>query len=161
MIRMEQVKLIVLDFDGVLTDNRVWISESGEESVACDRSDGMGISIVRKKGVHVCVLSSETNKVVMERCRKLQVLCYHGVKNKLTRLRQIAGWYSVNFNQIAYIGNDINDIECMQAVGYGVAVADAHPKVLEIADIVLEKYGGRGAVREFCDKVIYGYLYYC
>lgn len=157
------VKLIVLDFDGVLTDNRVWVSGTGEESVACNRSDGLGISLVKEKGIHVCVLSSETHIVVMKRCQKLKIPCYYGISDKLFKLKIISDRFAVDFEDIAYIGNDVNDIECMKAVGCSIAVADAHPDVLSIADMVLTKCGGKGAVREYCDMVLKDEqnIYYC
>ena len=146
--------LVVLDFDGVLTDNRVWVSESGEESVACNRSDGMGLSMLRKNGVQVVVLSTERNPVVAARCKKLNLPCDQGIDDKRSALLRLTKKYDANIEDVVYIGNDVNDLECICMVGYGIAVADAHPSVLKAADIVLTNRGGHGAVREFCDRVL-------
>lgn len=149
-----QVKLLVLDFDGVLTDNHVWVSESGGETVAVNRSDGMGIAALRERGIEVIVLSSEANPVVEARCQKLQIPCHSGVKNKLPVLQRIMSKRGLQPKQVAYVGNDVNDLECMEAVGFNAAVQDAHPQVLDRADLVLNHPGGHGAVREICDLII-------
>ncbi len=146
--------LVVLDFDGVLTDNRVWVSESGEESVACNRSDGMGLSMLRKNGIRVIVLSTERNPVVAARCKKLNLPCDQGIDDKRSALLRLAKKYDANLDDVVYIGNDVNDLECICMVGCGIAVADAHPTVLNAADVVLTNRGGYGAVREFCDLLL-------
>ena len=146
--------LVVLDFDGVLTDNRVWVTELGEESVACNRSDGMGLSMLRKSGVEVVVLSTERNPVVAARCKKLNLPCYQGIDDKRDELLRLTARYGVNMKDVVYIGNDVNDLECISMVGCGIAVADAHPSVLKAADLILTRQGGYGAVREFCDRVL-------
>lgn len=143
--------LVVLDFDGVLTDNRVWVTESGEETVVCNRSDGMGLSMLHKKGINVVVLSSEKNLVVSARCKKLNLPCEQGVDDKSTELLKLVKKHKVKLTDVVYIGNDVNDLECIKMVGCGIAVADAHQTVLNTADIILKNRGGFGAVREFCD----------
>ena len=152
--RLDDVRLVVLDFDGVLTDNRVWVSEDGSEAVACDRSDGMGLSLLQKQGIAAVVLSTETNPVVAERCRKLGVPYQQGLTDKSEALLAVAADRGVDLSQVAYVGNDINDLGCMRLVGCAVAVADAHPNVVSEADLVLSKPGGHGAVRELCDMVL-------
>lgn len=147
-------KMVVLDFDGVLTDNRVWVSESGDEAVLCNRGDGMGLSMLRKRGIGVFVLSSEENPVVRARCQKLGISCQHGIEEKMITLRQLANQHQIPFEDIVYVGNDLNDLACMQLVGCGVAVADAHPTILDAADYTLSREGGRGAVRELCDLIL-------
>jgi N-acylneuraminate cytidylyltransferase len=149
----EDLRLIVFDFDGVMTDNRVWVAENGEESVACDRSDGLGIESLRTLGVDMCVLSTEKNPVVARRCLKLRLPYEQGVSDKASRLRHLIADKGIEPSQVVYIGNDVNDLECMRFAGCGVAVADAHRDVLLAADVVLARSGGRGAVRELCDRV--------
>lgn len=146
--------LVVLDFDGVLTDNRVWVTESGQESVACNRSDGMGLSMLRSEGVEVVVLSTERNPVVAARCKKLDIPCEQGIDDKRSALLRLTKQYGVKMNDVVYIGNDVNDLECICMAGCGIAVADAHPAVLKAADLILSCRGGFGAVREFCDRVL-------
>jgi N-acylneuraminate cytidylyltransferase len=151
----KRIELLVLDFDGVLTDNRVWVYENGTEAVACYRGDGWGLSRLRQQGIPVIVLSSETNPVVTARCRKLGIECLQGLfDNKLSALRNLLEARSIDPQNVIYVGNDVNDLECMKAVGTGVAVADAHRDVRAIADLVLSSEGGRGAVRELCDILL-------
>ncbi len=152
---LPDIKLLVLDFDGVLTDNRVYVNQDGVESVACSKSDGMGIWEVQQADVLVLVLSHECNATVEQRCAKMRVEWEHGKDvNKVATLECCARFHGIPLTQVAYIGNDINDLEAMKLVGLSVAVADAHPRVLAAADLVLTKPGGQGAVREFCDMLL-------
>jgi N-acylneuraminate cytidylyltransferase len=145
---------LVLDFDGVLTDNRVWVAEDGLEAVVCTRSDGMGLEMLRACGIEAVVLSTEKNPVVAARCRKLGISCLQGVDDKEATLRFLASERKVDLAEVIYVGNDVNDLGCMRIAGCSVAVADAHPKVLQQADWILHRAGGQGAVRELCDLVI-------
>ena len=151
MKRLSGIELLVLDFDGVMTDNKVSVTQSGEESVTCCRADGLGIAELLKHGVRIVVISTEVNQVVQARCRKLGVECYQGVDDKLVLLRKIAKKSEIDAGKIAFMGNDRNDLACMRWVGTAIAVADAYPEILEVADVVTEKRGGQGAVREVCD----------
>jgi YrbI family 3-deoxy-D-manno-octulosonate 8-phosphate phosphatase len=148
------IRFVVLDFDGVLTDNRVWVGEDGHEWVAANRSDGLGLSFLKQHGVEVLVLSKEPNPVVSARCHKMGVACRQGIDDKEAVLRAIMGERDLDWAQVAYVGNDVNDLGCMRLVGCSVAVADAHPAVLAEADLVLSRCGGYGAVRELCDKLL-------
>jgi YrbI family 3-deoxy-D-manno-octulosonate 8-phosphate phosphatase len=148
-----RIDLVVLDFDGVLTDNRVWVTEDGVEAVACNRSDGMGLAMLCAAGIEVVVLSTEVNPVVAARCRKLGLAYLQGVQDKEASLRTLAAERKVDLTQAIYVGNDLNDLGCMRMVGCSVAVADAHPAVVQAADWVLHKAGGRGAVRELCELI--------
>lgn len=151
---MSDLALLVLDFDGVLTDNRVFVNESGEESVAAHRGDGMGISLAQQAGLEVVILSKERNHVVQARADKMKALAYPGVDQKASKLAEIMAERGLSSKQVAYIGNDINDLPCFPLVGLAVCVADSHPEVMRKADLVLTKEGGRGAVREFIDLVL-------
>lgn len=153
--RLKNVKLLVLDFDGVLTDNKVLVAADGSEYVTCDRSDGMGLSLLKKlTDVVAMVLSTEKNRVVEARCKKLNLECYQGVDEKVGFLRDILQQKEVDMASVAYIGNDVNDLQCIEEAGVGVAVADAYENVKSAADMVLDRRGGNGAVREFCDILI-------
>jgi YrbI family 3-deoxy-D-manno-octulosonate 8-phosphate phosphatase len=147
-------KLLVLDFDGVLTDNRVFVLEDGKEAVACDRGDGMGIELLRAAGLRIAVISKETNEVVSSRCRKLRIECHHGVEGKRAVLDEVIRRHDVRLDQVLYVGNDINDLECMRHAGFAVAVADARPEVLREADLILQRAGGKGAIRELSDLIL-------
>lgn len=148
------LKMLVMDFDGVLTDNRVWVNQDGVEAVACYRGDGMGLSRLRKQGIGLLVISKEKNPVVGARCRKLQVDYRQDIDDKVPVLAEILAGRDIAWEQIVYVGNDVNDLDCMQRAGCGVAVADAHPAVLAAADLVLERRGGHGAVRELCERIM-------
>jgi YrbI family 3-deoxy-D-manno-octulosonate 8-phosphate phosphatase len=149
-----KIKLLVCDFDGVMTDDRVLVDQDGKEAVFCSRSDGLGIELLKKKGVPVVVISREQNPVVAARCNKLKIECYNGIDKKIDILRKIIGEHKVLPEEVCYVGNDVNDIDCVKACGIGVAVVDAHPDLIKVAGFVTKKKGGLGAVREICDKML-------
>jgi N-acylneuraminate cytidylyltransferase len=148
-----RIGALVMDFDGVLTDNRVMVSSDGQEAVACSRADGMGIGRLAARGLPMLILSAEKNPVVDARASKLGVACRAGVTDKRGVLEKWLAEKSVSPRDCVYVGNDVNDLACMQYVGCGVAVADAHPDVLRAAALVLRSDGGRGAVRELTDMI--------
>ena len=150
------VKMIISDFDGVITDNRVWTSEEGLETVVASRSDSMRIRELRERGVEVMILSSEPNPVVKARASKMGVEAIHGIdiRGKGEALKQLLAEKKVDAANVVYIGNDLNDLPCFEIAGWAVAVADAYPEVLQAADHVLSRAGGHGAVRELCELVL-------
>jgi YrbI family 3-deoxy-D-manno-octulosonate 8-phosphate phosphatase len=150
----QRIELVVFDFDGVFTDNRVWVLQDGREAVACSRGDGMGLSLLRETGLDIVVLSTETNLVVNARCRKLQLECHHGLADKRVAFLNLVRDKQLDMSRVVYVGNDINDLGAMEEAGFSVAVADAHPLVLSQADWVLSRRGGDGAVRELCDLLL-------
>ena len=147
------VDALVTDFDGVHTDDGAYVDEDGNEQVRVHRGDGMGISRLVKSGVPVMILSKERNPVVTRRAEKLRVDVAQGIDNKASILD---AWITANDldpARVAYVGNDINDLEAFDVVGWPIAVADAHPRVLAAARVILDRPGGRGAVREVCDLI--------
>ncbi len=150
----ETVKLVVFDFDGVMTDNRVWVDAEGHEFIAAYRSDSMGIHALRSVGIESVVLSTETDKAVEARCRKIGIEVMQGVKDKAARLKNYLAEHSIDPAQVVYVGNDINDLPCFPLVGCAVAVSDAQQEVLREADMVLSRSGGFGAVREICERIL-------
>lgn len=148
------VGLLVLDFDGVLTDNRVLTDQNGVEAVLASRGDGMGIGMLREAGVHAAVISKEENPVVAARCRKLKLRCVQGINDKLPELKKLAAELGVDRSRCAYVGNDVNDLECMGWVALPIAVADAEPAALRAAIAVTSRVGGHGAVREVIDRIL-------
>ncbi len=151
---MSEINLLILDFDGVLTDNKVYVLEDGREAVVCHRSDGWGIRILQSAGIEVIILSSEKNAVVSARAEKLNVACIQGCEDKASAMRSIIDTKSINPDQVMYVGNDTNDIDAMQLVGHRVAPADAHPSLRSIATIVTNSCGGQGVVRELADLLV-------
>ena len=150
---LERLRLAVFDFDGVFTDNRVWVNERGDETLAFSRSDGLGLRRLEEVGVRPLILSMEQNPIVAARAGKLKVDCVQGVEDKFAVLRERTSELGVAFEDTAFLGNDINDAECLRAVGVPVVPADAWPEVVPLARWVLTRAGGTGCVREFCDAV--------
>ena len=154
--RPEKIALLVLDFDGVVTDNRVWTDQEGREMVAASRSDSMHIRAMKEAGIDVMILSSEPNPVVLARAEKMGVEAIHGVgiREKGQALKALLAERKVDAAGVVYVGNDLNDLPCFAVAGWAVAVADAYPEVIRQADYVLSKPGGRGAVRELCELIL-------
>jgi YrbI family 3-deoxy-D-manno-octulosonate 8-phosphate phosphatase len=148
------VRLLVLDFDGVLTDNHVWVDDAGREMVSANRSDGLGINRLRKAGIETFVISLETNPVVARRCEKMKVPFIQGEHDKATALQKLLAERNIPAGEVIYLGNDVNDLPCFSLVGWAVAVADAYPEVIAQADHVLIRRGGDAAVRECCDLIL-------
>lgn len=149
-----KVSLLVMDFDGVLTDNRVWVDENGHEQVAANRSDSLGLVYLRQAGIEALVISKETNPVVTARCRKMKVPVLQGIDHKAAALQQYLLEQHIDPMQVVYLGNDVNDLPCFPVVACAAAVADSQPAVLRQADLVLTCHGGHAAVRELCDLLI-------
>lgn len=139
---------LILDFDGVFTDNKVIVTDDGREAVVCDRSDGYAIEQLKRTGLPILILSTEKVPIVRFRCEKLGLECIHGVDDKAAVLRQWLNEHNIAAQQTVYVGNDVNDIGCMRIVGHPVAVADAYPEAIAAARYVLAASGGHGAVRE-------------
>lgn len=151
-----KIELIICDFDGVITDNKVWTDQDGREIIAAYRSDSPRISELRAKGIEVMILSSEPNGVVAARAKKMGVEAIHGVdlQDKGKVMREVLAQKNIPAENVIYIGNDLNDLPCFEVAGWSVAVADAFPEVIRAADYVLTKAGGQGALRELCDLIL-------
>jgi len=150
----ERPALLVLDFDGVMTDDRVYVDENAKETVACTRGDGLGVTLLSRAGFPVLILSTEKNTVVAARARKLKAECIHGVPDKAAELRRILAERKIRAEDVIYVGNDVNDVGCIQICGCGLVVADAHPLARKVARGVLSRPGGRGAVREIAEMIL-------
>jgi 3-deoxy-D-manno-octulosonate 8-phosphate phosphatase (KDO 8-P phosphatase) len=150
---LRSVRLVTFDFDGVFTDNRVWVTETGAEAVACWRGDGIGLRRLDEVGMPSLIVSTEPNAVVARRAEKLKARCIHGVDDKLSVVRDEAEALGLELAHVAYLGNDANDADCLEAVGLPVVPADAWPEVVPLARWVLERRGGHGCVRELCDAL--------
>ncbi|SDJ76965.1 3-deoxy-D-manno-octulosonate 8-phosphate phosphatase, YrbI family [Nonomuraea maritima] len=148
------VDAVVTDFDGVHTDDRAYVDSDGREMVQVSRSDGMGVSLLRRAGVRVLVLSTEQNPVVAARARKLGVPVLQGLADKRTVLREWLASEGLDPARVAYVGNDVNDLGAMAEVGWPIATPEAHPKARAAARVVLTRPGGSGAVRELCERVL-------
>jgi 3-deoxy-D-manno-octulosonate 8-phosphate phosphatase (KDO 8-P phosphatase) len=153
--RFRRVRLVAFDFDGVFTDNTVFVFADGTEAVRCWRSDGLGLKKLPALGVGVIVLSTEENPIVSVRTKKLGIRCLQGLADKLGALETVLSEANLTLADAAYVGNDINDLACLEAVGLPIVVDDAHPDVIRYARYRTRARGGRGAVREVCDLFEY------
>ena len=147
-MKMKKPELIVYDFDGVMTDNKVLVDENGKEAVYVSRADGYGVSRIKQLGIKQIILSTEVNPVVAARAKKLGIPVIHGVEDKKTILENYIKDNGFSHELIFYVGNDLNDYDAMQLAGTKCAPKDAEPEILEIADWVSEKNGGNGVIRE-------------
>jgi len=145
---------VIFDFDGVFTDNGVVVREDGVEAVVCSRGDGMGVGLLRARGVPLLILSKERNPVVTARAKKLKVECLQGIDDKLPALLAWLGERALDPARAIFVGNDVNDLECMRGVGFSACPSDAHDAAKRAARLVLSRPGGRGAVRELCDLLV-------
>lgn len=144
-------ELIAFDFDGVFTDNRVFVDENGLESVMCNRSDGLAIDFLRGRYL-LTILSTEKNQVVRKRGQKLKIEVYQGLEDKEASIVQLCRDRRIDLQKTVFIGNDINDLGVMKVCGFNLAPSDAHPRVLKVVDYILSSRGGEGVVREFCES---------
>lgn len=148
-IATNEIKLIVYDFDGVMTDNRVIVDENGKESVIVHRGDGYGVRMIRDKlKIHQIILSTEENSVVKRRAEKLNIQVIHGVEVKEKVLRAYCDENNFKLSQVLFIGNDLNDLEAMQLCGKTACPSDAEPEIRLYVDYVFQAGGGFGVVRE-------------
>jgi 3-deoxy-D-manno-octulosonate 8-phosphate phosphatase (KDO 8-P phosphatase) len=150
---LASVRLLIFDFDGVFTDNTVYVNQSGIESVRCWRSDGLGLTRVAGIGIPSVIISTERNPVVRARANKLRLPVKDSVEDKAEAILKTCEQFGVPASQTIFVGNDINDIAAFKVVGLPVAVADACPEVLTFVKLQTKRPGGFGAVREVCDWV--------
>jgi 3-deoxy-D-manno-octulosonate 8-phosphate phosphatase (KDO 8-P phosphatase) len=152
---LKNIRLFATDVDGVLTDGGMYYSEAGDELKKFNTRDGMGIKLLQKAGVITAIVTQERTKLVARRAEKLTIPELHqGVMDKLSMIREMADRYRLSIQQIAYIGDDVNDVEALSAVGFSAAPADAMPIVKAAVHYVCEKKGGEGAVREIADMIL-------
>ena len=148
------ISLIVFDFDGVLTDNRVLVFDDGNEAVLGNRADGLAFDLFRQEGIPALILSTEKHPVVAARARKLKTPCIHGVADKKSALEKYCARAGIKLNTVMYIGNDVNDLAVMRIVGHRICPSDAHPRVRAICETVLRSRGGEGVARELAETVL-------
>jgi YrbI family 3-deoxy-D-manno-octulosonate 8-phosphate phosphatase len=155
--KLRNISLLAMDFDGVHTNGFVYVDQYGVESVRCSRRDSLGLGYLRNLGIKLAVISKERNPVVLTRCKKLDVECYQGVEDSLGKrdiLEALVQRENVPISQVAFIGDDVNDIETIQYAGIGITVADGHNDIKKVADLILTRKGGDHALRELCDLII-------
>jgi 3-deoxy-D-manno-octulosonate 8-phosphate phosphatase (KDO 8-P phosphatase) len=151
-MELSKIKLVVLDFDGVLTNNKVLLNEHGEEFVSCSRGDGIAFDALRKMQIQTIILSTEKNKVVSSRAKKLQVQAIQNISNKKDKLLEIIDEYQLSKDEVMFVGNDINDINAMLLCKFTFCPSDSHELVKKIANITLRTKGGDGIMREILEE---------
>lgn len=151
--RIRRLRLVAFDFDGVFTDNLVYVLQGGTEAVRCSRADGLGLRMLERLGIEPLILSTETNPLVVERASKLKIGCFPACEDKADVLQRILSERGLTHDQVAFVGNDVNDLTCLTTVGLAIVVHDAHADVLPVAHYRTRTAGGHGAVREVCDLI--------
>jgi len=152
---LKRVRLFATDVDGVLTDAGMYYTESGDELKKFNTRDGMGIKLLQRAGLVTALITMEETKLVTRRGEKLAIPEVHqGARDKLAVLRDLVARHGLTLQEVAFMGDDVNDLGALQAVGFSAAPADAMPPVLEVVDYVCRKSGGEGAVREVVDLIL-------
>jgi 3-deoxy-D-manno-octulosonate 8-phosphate phosphatase (KDO 8-P phosphatase) len=152
---LKRIRLFATDVDGVLTDAGMYYSESGEELKKFNTRDGMGIKLLQRAGLITAIVTQERTKLVAWRGEKLMMPEVHqGVMDKLSLVREMAARHGLSMDEVAYIGDDINDLATLKAVGFSATPADGMPVVAEAVDYVCVKKGGEGAVREIIEMIL-------
>jgi len=152
-LNIDKIDTFIFDFDGVLTNNKVYISQNGNESVRCCRSDGLAFDVIKKLKKRVLILSTEKNKVVEARSRKLQVEVFHAVNDKKKALLSLEKKNNMNLSRVFYVGNDLNDYYEIKICGYSACPSDSHTDIKKIVNFKLLTKGGEGVVREIIEKI--------
>lgn len=149
------IKLIVLDVDGTLTDGKLYISNSGEEMKAFNVKDGLAITKAISLGKEVAIITGKTSNIVSLRAKELGIKEVHqGIKNKIAVLNEILKKYNITYENVAYMGDDLIDLEVMKKSKLSGTPKDSVTEILEIADFISTKNGGDGAVREFIEYIL-------
>jgi 3-deoxy-D-manno-octulosonate 8-phosphate phosphatase (KDO 8-P phosphatase) len=152
---LSQIRLFATDVDGVLTDAGMYYAESGDEWKKFNTRDGMGIKLLQRAGIITAIVTQERTKLVARRAEKLTIPELHqGVMDKLTVIREMAARHGLSLEQVAYIGDDVNDLEALKAVGFSASPADGLPDIVAAVDYVCQKKGGEGAVREIIEMIL-------
>ena len=152
---LSQIRLFATDVDGVLTDAGMYYSESGDEWKKFNTRDGMGIKLLQRAGIITAIVTQERTKLVARRAEKLAIPELHqGAMDKLMVIREMAARHGLSLKQVAYIGDDVNDLEALKAVGFSASPADGLPEIVAAVDYVCQKKGGEGAVREIIEMIL-------
>ena len=152
---LNQIRLLLLDVDGVLTDGRITYTDAGEQIKSFNSKDGLGIRLLMNDGVRVGIVTGRTSGALLHRCKNLGIdMIFDGVTDKKAALEEIAARTGIATNQMGFAGDDLIDLPAMVRVGVSFAVADAAEEVKSRADVVTERPGGHGAVREICETIL-------
>ncbi|GMQ86916.1 MAG: hypothetical protein BMS9Abin08_0114 [Gammaproteobacteria bacterium] len=147
------IRFIAFDFDGVFTDDKVYVLEDGSEAVRCFRGDGIGLQKLERLGIETAIISTEANPVVSARAKKLKIRCIQDCNDKRAALENLINELGITLAETAFVGNDINDLSCLRCVGLPIIVNNAHSDIVQYAAYRTKAQGGHGAVREICDWI--------
>lgn len=148
---------LLMDFDGVLTDNYVYTDSSGLESIRCSKLDSMGLSLLKRHlDIYIAVVTSERNGSPIRRCEKLGIDCFGAVVDKGIFLQELAVKKGIDLEKSIFVGNDIVDLDALKLVGMPIVVADAHQSLLGEGFMTTSAFGGMGAIREITDAILSG-----
>ena len=153
-MKISDLAAIIFDFDGVLTDDRVWVDQDGREMVCCNRRDGIGFDVLRNTDIRLFILSTETNPVVLRRAEKLRVPCIQGCRDKASAVQDLALREGFSLDATLFVGNDLNDLQALRRCGYSACPSDAHPIIKSAATYCLSTPGGHGVVREIVESLL-------
>jgi len=153
-VQLSELEALIFDFDGVLTDNRVYVNEHGDEFVACHRGDGLAFRALNNIGIKIFIISSEKNKVVTARATKLGVEVIQGVSEKTDVINSLVSKENIELDKVLYTGNDLNDLRAMELCGFSACPSDSHQKIISHSDFILKSNGGMGVVRELVEEVL-------
>ncbi len=152
--KREDLELLLFDFDGVMTDNRVLVFADGTEAVFCNRGDGLGLDMLRASDLQMAIISTETNPVVEARADKLKLPVYFGVADKRQLVRDLMREKTLDPSRVAFVGNDVNDLGAMEEVGWRFCPNDAHPRVKSVCNWIIPVAGGMGVVRYLAEVML-------
>lgn len=153
--KLKNIKLLLLDVDGVLTDGGIIYHDNGAETKVFNVKDGLGIRLLMEAGIHLAIITGRRSNALYCRCKDLGInLIYDGVRNKIDVLDEVLDQTGVSAEEVAFIGDDLPDLKLMKTIGLSIAVGDAHKVILDNADMVTSANGGHGAVREVCETIL-------
>jgi len=153
-IKLDDLDALIFDFDGVLTDNKVHLDQNGNEWVSCNRSDGLAFIVLEKLKKPTYIISTEKNKVVAARAKKLKTPVLFGIQDKFEALKKLSIKKRFNLDKTLYVGNDLNDYEALKLCGYSACPSDSHKKIKKISTFKLDAKGGSGVVRELLEEIL-------
>lgn len=152
--KLKKLKLLALDFDGVFTDGKVYLNQEGMETVVCSRRDSLGLNRLKKLGIKLAVISMEPNPIVAKRCEKLKIKMFYSPEGKVNLLKQLVNKERLSPSEVGYMGDDLNDLDCLKYSGLAFTTADGAFPCQKIADYVTKRKSGDHALRELCDLIL-------
>lgn len=152
--KLKKIKLFALDFDGVFTDGKVYLNQDGLEMVVCSRRDSLGMNLLKKEGIKFVVLSMEPNPIIAKRCEKLKIEMLYSPDDKLYLFKNLIKREKIKIEEVAYMGDDLNDLDCLKYAGVAFTVKDGASECLKVADYITKRQSGDHALREVCDLIL-------